>query len=158
MKGGFLVSVELKDQYDKIYKYCYFKVRNSQLAEDLTQETFLKFFSQNSYINRGKSLAYLYTIAKNLCIDTYKKIETRSLDEDIPSENNFEDFETSFIIRQAINTLPENLQEIVLLRFNNDLSMREISNITGLSRFSVYRRLNKSLKQIKLVLREEDFY
>ncbi len=152
------MSVELKDQYDKIYKYCYFKVRNSQLAEDLTQETFLKFFSQNSYINRGKSLAYLYTIAKNLCIDTYKKIETRSLDEDIPSENNFEDFETSFIIRQAINTLPENLQEIVLLRFNNDLSMREISNITGLSRFSVYRRLNKSLKQIKLVLREEDFY
>lgn len=37
------MSLELEDQYEKIYKYCYFKVKNRHLAEDLTQETFLKF-------------------------------------------------------------------------------------------------------------------
>lgn len=58
------MSENLQEQYDKIYKYCYFKVKNKDIAEDLTQETFLKYFSQTSYINRGKLLAYLYTIAK----------------------------------------------------------------------------------------------
>ena len=158
MKGGFIVSYELKDQYDKIYKYCYFKVKNSQLAEDLTQETFLKFFSQHSYISRGKQLAYLYTIAKNLYIDAYKKTELLSLDENLIVDSSFESFETGFIIRQAILELPEELQEIVFLRFVNDLSIMEISGVIGISRFRVYRRLNNALKELKLILREEDFF
>ncbi len=157
VKGGFFVSYELKDQYDKIYKYCYFKVKNSQVAEDLTQETFLKFFSQHSYINRGKQLAYLYTIAKNLYIDTYKNPEILSLDDDLILDTPFENFETGFIVRQAILTLSDELQEIVFLRFVNDLSIMEISSIIGISRFRVYRRLNNALKELKLILREEDF-
>lgn len=36
------MSVSLQDQYDKIYKYCYFKVKDKYIAEDITQETFLK--------------------------------------------------------------------------------------------------------------------
>lgn len=151
------MSLELKDQYDKIYKYCYFKVQNPTIAEDLTQETFLKFFSQSSYISRGKPLAYLYTIAKNLCIDTYMKPEMLPIDEDILSENTLEDFETSFSIKQAISTLPADLQEVVFLRFVNDLSMMEISSITGFSRFSIYRKINSALNKLKLILREEDF-
>lgn len=152
------MSYELKDQYDKIYKYCYFKVKNSQVAEDLTQETFLKFFSQHSYISRGKQLAYLYTIAKNLYIDTYKKPELLSLDENLIVDNSFESFETGFIVRQAILELPEDLQEIVFLRFVNDLSIMEISSVIGISRFRVYRRLNNALKELKLILREEDLF
>lgn len=158
MEGGFPVSLDIKEQYDKIYKYCYFKVNDPQLAEDLTQETFLKYFSQNSYINRGKLLAYLYTIAKNLCKDTYKKKDNLLLDDDILSDNTIDEFETSFAMKQAIATLPEDLQEIVLLRYANDLSMNEISDITGLSRFSIYRKVNKALKQLKLVVRKEDFF
>lgn len=60
------------------------------------------------------------------------------LDENIPSPDSMEDFETGLTIRQAINALPEDLQEIVFLRFVNDLSMMEVSRITGLSRFSIY--------------------
>ncbi|MEG2087518.1 MAG: RNA polymerase sigma factor [Angelakisella sp.] len=69
------MTTELEDQYDKIYRYCCLRVNNPQLAEDLTQETFLKYFSQNTYLSRGKPLAYLYTIAKNLCIDHYRKAQ-----------------------------------------------------------------------------------
>ncbi|MCL2406106.1 MAG: RNA polymerase subunit sigma-24, partial [Defluviitaleaceae bacterium] len=39
------MSLSLQEQYDKVYRFCYFKVKNSHLAEDLTQETFLRFFS-----------------------------------------------------------------------------------------------------------------
>ena len=155
------MSLELKDQYDKIYKYCYFKVKNAHLAEDLTQETFLKFFSQNSYINRGKPLAYLYTIARNLCTDAYKKADTVSLDEtsgDIFAMNDdFDDLETNIAVKQAVSILPQDLQEIILLRFTNDLSVLEISNITGLSRFAVHRKIKNALGKLKLILREEDF-
>ncbi len=54
------MPVHIEDEYDKIYRYCFYKVHNSVLAEDLTQETFLKYFSQDSYIERGKRLAYQF--------------------------------------------------------------------------------------------------
>ena len=63
------MSFDISEQYEKIYRYCYFKVNNRCLAEDLTQETFLRYFAQTSYVHRAKRLAYLYTIARNLCID-----------------------------------------------------------------------------------------
>lgn len=151
------MSLELEDQYEKIYRYCYFKVKNAQLAEDLTQETFLKFFSQSSYINRGKTLAYLYTISRNLCIDAYKKQELLPLDNDIVVESDLATCEEKLVVRQAISTLPQDLQEIVLLHFANDLSIIEISKITELSRFAVYRKIKNALNKLKLFLSEEDF-
>lgn len=79
------MSADIREQYDKIYRYCYFKVKNSVLAEDLTQQTFLKYFSQNSYIDRGRPMAYLYTIARNLCVDSFRAIEGE------PFESNYDD-------------------------------------------------------------------
>lgn len=152
------MSVSLQDQYDKIYRYCYFKVNNKEIAEDLTQETFLKYFSQTSYINRGKSLAYLYTIAKNLCIDFYRNNNREQyLYEETLGIDDISVFETSIAIRQAVSTLPDDLQELLLLRFANDLGIGEIANIMGISRFSVYRNLNKAFSKLKTILRKEDF-
>lgn len=154
------MSLELKDQYDKIYRYCYFKVYNTQLAEDLTQETFLRFFAQTSYISRGKPLAYLYTIARNLCTDAHRKKGMSFLDESedtIPAGDDIDDLEINIAIKQAVRTLPPDLQEIILLRYANDLSVLEISKITGLSRFAVHRKINKALGGLKLTLRKEDF-
>lgn len=152
------MSLDLDEQYDKIYRYCYFKTYNNQIAEDLTQETFLRYFSHKSYISHGKPIAYLYTIAKNLCIDHYRKIKEESLEEEDITyiENN--SIETSIAIKQALNTLPKDLQELILLRFTNELSIGEICDITSLSRFAVYRRIKDAIKQLNLVLREEDFY
>lgn len=157
------MKLSLQEQYDKIYKYCYFKVKNKQLAEDITQETFLKFFSQRSYISRGKPLAYLYTIAKNVCVDAYRKVETQQLSngDDITgiedTENDIENLETSITVKEALNKLPNDVQEVLLLRYANDLSMSEISAVTGLSRFALRRKINNGLNELKLILREEDF-
>ena len=65
--------MDLEEQYDKIYRYCYFKVRHCQTAEDITQETFLRFFNKQLSLNSDKELPYLYTIARNLCIEEYRK-------------------------------------------------------------------------------------
>lgn len=151
------MSIGLEDQYDKIYRYCYFKVNNKEVAEDLTQETFLKYFSQTSYINRGKPIAYLYTIARNLCIDFYRKNKEENLNEEILGNDIISELETIFAIKQAVITLPNDLQELVLLRFVNELGIGEIANIMGISRFTVYRRINTALGKLKTILRKEDF-
>ena len=152
------MSVTLQEQYDKIYRYCYFKIRNKEAAEDLTQKTFLNYFSQKSYINKGKPLAYLYTISKNLCIDFYRKnnIE-QSLDAEVKADDAISSFETNYVVKQAVSTLQNDLQEILLLRFANELGIGQIAEIMGISRFSVYRKLNSAIDKLKIILSEEDF-
>lgn len=152
------MSIDINAHYDQIYRYCYFKIKNLHIAEDLAQETFLKFFKQNNYINKGKPLAYLYTIAKNTCIDYMRKPEYVELTEEILAENDFEKIEVKKVVREAIETLPKDEQELVFLRYVNELKIGDIARITGISRFSVNRKLKKALEGLRLVLREEDFY
>lgn len=142
---------DMEEQYDKIYKYCYFKVHNIHLAEDLTQETFLRYFAQNSYINRGKQLAYLYTIARNLCTDYYRKRKTEELPEEV-EDNSMEKVENNLYLQMAVEKLPEEMQELILLHYVNGLTGREISEITGLSRTAIYRREKEALKRLKQML------
>ncbi len=147
------MSLDLSEQYDKIYRYCYFKVNDRSAAEDLTQETFLRYFSQTSYISRGKQLAYLYTIARNLCVDFYRNprrqeegleviqesgctAQSREIAEKL-SENPMEQVETALHLQMAVGQLPAEQQELILLRYANGLSIKEICRITGLSRSSV---------------------
>lgn len=59
------MSIELEEQYDKIYRYCYYRLRNAWKAEDITQETFLRYLESDGYIDAGRPLAFLYTVAKN---------------------------------------------------------------------------------------------
>ena len=152
------MSISLQDQYDKIYRYCYFKLNNKEMAEDLTQETFLRYFSQKSYIDRGKPLAYLYTIAKNLCIDYYRNNDkVQELKEDLLGKDDIFAIETRLTLKQAVSLLSHDLQELLLLRFVNELAIGEIANILGVSRFTVSRRLNKALSQLETLLRKEDF-
>lgn len=103
------MSADIYEQYDKIYRYCYFKVRNSVLAEDLTQETFLRYFEQTSYLERGRQMSYLYVIARNLCMDAFRRKKkeelTTELLEEIPCENPCEDTEQTLVLKQAISQL-----------------------------------------------------
>lgn len=76
------MSADLEEQYNKIYRYCYMKLGHRQTAEDLTQETFLRFFADRRYQDMGRELAYLYTIARNQCIDYYRKQKPLAMPEE----------------------------------------------------------------------------
>lgn len=151
--------MNIEEQYDKIYRYCYFKVYNTQLAQDLTQEAFLRFYKQDLNLNKSKELPYLYTIAKNLCIDAFRKKNIESMDELEPEDayDPSEEWLNSLTLRATIAKLPPEEQELLFLRYVNDLSITFICTITGLSRFAVYRRLSKSLKWLKEELEKEGF-
>ena len=151
--------MDIEEQYDKIYRYCYFKMYDDQIAQDITQETFLRFCKQGLNLGSDKELPYLYTIAKNLCIDHFRKRTVESLEEiteeviDDPTE----DLISNLTLRMTISKLPEDEQELIFLRYVNEISIATICKITGLSRFAVYRRLSKSLKWLKEELKKEGF-
>lgn len=151
------MSTDLEEQYDKIYRYCYFKVQSRETAEDITQETFLRFLENKTYKDTGKSLHYLYTIARNLCIDEYRRKKDEPLENEIP-ENNLEDHMlTKISLKTALSQLNEIDRELLLLRYVNEVPVSEISKIYGISRFAMYRKILHAVKSLKSKLREEDF-
>lgn len=152
--------MDIEEQYDKIYHYCYFKLYDKQLAQDITQETFLRFFQQNLSFDNNKELPYLYTIAKNLCVDNFRKKTVESL-ENVTEEatyNPTEDWINNLTLKSIISKLPQEEQELIFLRYVNEIGIAVICKITGFSRFAVYRRLSKVLKRLKEELKKEGFF
>ena len=81
--------MHLEEQYDRIYKYLYFRLHDRHAAEDMTQEAFLRFLGSRTYRDENRQLQYLYTTARNLCSQHYRdKTITYSLDEKM----DFQDF------------------------------------------------------------------
>lgn len=152
--------MDLEEQYDKIYRYCYFKLYNKQLAQDMTQETFLRFYRQDVRLESGKELAYLYTIARNLCADAFRKKTVYSLDAiaEEAVQDTSEELINSLTLRAAIAKLPQEEQELLFLRYVNEISVTSICKMTGMSRFTVYRRLSKTVKRLKEELKKEGFF
>ena len=151
--------MDIEEQYDKIYRYCYFKLYDKQLAQDITQEAFLRFYRQELSFDNGKELPYLYTIAKNLCIDEFRKQTIDSIEE-LENEatcDPSEEWIDALVLRSIVSKLPNDEQELLFLRYANELPITSICKITGLSRFAVYRRLSKSLKWLKEELKKEGF-
>lgn len=157
MKGGLEMSKYLQEQYDKIYNFCYFRVKNKEIAEDLTQETFLKYFSYKSYIEKGKPMALLYTIARNNCIDYFRLKQTNELDENLSTDTQNQ-IDINITLKAAISKLSFEDQELIMLRFTNELGIMEIANYLNISRFAVNRRIKSLVNKLKIELKEEDFY
>lgn len=60
--------------YADIYRYCYFRLHDRSTAQDLTQEVFCRFFQRAQKYSRDNSIRQLlFVIARNLCIDHYRK-------------------------------------------------------------------------------------
>ena len=166
-------DMDLEMQYDRIYRYCYFKLHSREAAEDITQETFLRFLGSGSYQSMGKALRYLYTIARNLCIDEARK-QIRRGESKAGTDAEGQDMDsyeaecqegggmeerlvTVLAIREALLELEEEERELILLRYVNEVPVDVIGKIYGISRFSVYRRTKEALKCLREKLGEEDF-
>lgn len=147
---------DLEEQYDKIYRYCFFKVKNRELAEDITQEVFLRFLNQEDCRSIERKLPYLYTIARNLCIDEYRKRKSLPLIEEewVEDAGTEEKMFSSISLKMALAALEEDEREMILLRYVNETPFAVICKIFGFSRYTVYRKLQKALKKLEEELRE----
>ncbi|MBQ6251455.1 sigma-70 family RNA polymerase sigma factor [Ruminococcus sp.] len=147
------MSIDINDQYDKIFRYCYYKIHNRDIAEDLTQETFLRFLESPHYRDMGKELHYLYTIAGNLCKNAFQRRTAEELDENIADDKDYEDFIlTNVALGNAIKNLPEEDKEIIILRYINDVPIGVLGELFGMSRFRMSRRIKGILRHLKQTL------
>ena len=148
--------MDIEQQYDKLLRYCYMKLRDRTLAEDVTQETFIRFFESKDYHSIGKEMAYLYTIARNLCIDYFRK-QKEELIEDLPakiqempdSSDKVESIVDQLYIEQALDHLTDDEREAVVLRFSGELSVEDIAKSMDISRFAVRRRISSALEKLR---------
>ena len=148
--------MDIEQQYDILLRYCYMKLRDRTLAEDITQETFIRFFESKDYHSIGKEMAYLYTIARNLCIDYFRK-QKEELIEDLPakiqempdSSDKVESIVDQLSIEQALDHLTDDEREAVVLRFSGELSVEDIAKSMDISRFAVRRRISSALEKLR---------
>lgn len=107
--------MDIEELYDKIYRYCYYRLHNRELAEDITQETFLRWFASDTYRDRNQTLQYLYTIARNLCIDEARRIKPEPFNETLQVSNNDPDPLSTIALQTALRSLSEQDRELLLL-------------------------------------------
>lgn len=147
---------DIEEQYDKIYRYCYFRLHNRELAEDVTQETFLRYLKNYQCTTTASALKYMYTIARNLCVDEYRKLKTESLDEAIQEHAIEENLITNIAVRFALSRLTSDEQELLLLRYVNEVPVSTLGKIYGVSRFVIYRKITSAANHFREELRKED--
>lgn len=140
---------DIEQQYDKIYRYCYFKLHNREAAEDVTQETFLRFLANDTYRDTGKVLQYLYSIARNLCINEYRRPQAEALPDEIETPSSEDELLSAISLQAALEELDPEERELLLLRYANEVPITVICRIFRLSRFAIYRKISRALKKLQ---------
>ena len=164
------MSFDINMQYDRLYRYCYYHTHNRILAQDIVQEAFTRYMERYGSLNEKNAVPYLYVIARNLCIDQYRRksmlAEKNLQDQPYEKEQStgtvyaVEDIHTESLItklgvQRALSRLSEEERELLLLISVNEVSVREAGMILGISRFAVYRRLRLAQKHFRTELGKE---
>ena len=160
-KDDFLKSYD--DYSDKIYRYCYYRVYDSDAARDLVQEVFMRTWR---YLSQGNTIenmqAFLYRTAMNCIINESKKAK-KNISLDVLQEEGFDPgddsseqmvaaFDAHKIIDALEDLLDDSYRQVIILRYINDLEPREIAEITGETPNVVSVRLHRALKKLQGIL------
>lgn len=157
MKNGDEDAIDefVRKYYPQILQYCRLHSPDLHSAEDMTQETFLRFFrTLPNYRHYGKAANYLYVIAGNCCRDDWRRRKPLSL-EDVP-EPSREDMEELAQVRLALSQLPEEEQEVATLFFVQERKQTEIAKTLGIGLPLVKYRVGRARKMLRTLLGEED--
>ena len=152
------MALDVEKQYDSIYRYCYFKLRHAQTAEDITQETFLRYWERYHPLPSSLAVKHLYTIAKHLCIDEYRKHSPLPLEECSEGAPQEEQWLNQMAVQNALSALSAEEQELIFLRYVNDVPIGTIGKLLGISRFAVYRKLKSASNRFQSALNREGLY
>lgn len=152
----------VRKYYNEILKYCSYHCFDTQYAEDLTQETFIKFFAKLSdYHFQGKTKNYLYTIAGNLCKNYYKKNKEVILgDEELSKCEASDDIEQvidKVFIDRAVDSLPQELKDVVILYYLEGFKIAEIAERLEIGESLVKYRLTNARKQLECFGKEDGY-
>ena len=166
-------DVLLKRYESKVFTYLLYSVRTQELAEDLFQDVFIKIITtlrQKKYTEYGKFSSWVMRIAHNLVIDYFRQSKndnTVSNDEiefDLFANSSLEleesieaqmiDKQTLEEVKGLIGLLPQGQRDVVLMRFYQDLSFKEIADITGVSINTALGRMRYAIINLRKLAHE----
>ena len=164
----------LKKHKDKIFAFILSKIKNYNLAHDVFQDTFIKVinsFKKGQYNEEGKFVPWVMRIAHNLVIDHFRKtnkmrsVSSRNDDFNIfdiirNDEDNIEDKlisdQINDDVRALIEYLPSEQKEVLKMRYYQDLSFKEISEITDVSINTALGRMRYAILNLRKLVNENN--
>ena len=159
----------------KLFSYILFVVRDREIADDLFQETFVKVITklqEGKYSPSGKFSAWMMRIAHNVIMDLYRglkvqKIVDTSDDNDLSniSTNDFYsmDIESQYVnaqvlkdVKKLMNFLPASQREVVYMRYYQQLSFKEIAEMTNVSINTSLGRMRDAILNLRRMVKENE--
>ncbi|MEK7636403.1 MAG: RNA polymerase sigma factor [Patescibacteria group bacterium] len=158
--NGLIPFINAYDEHsDAIFRHCFFRVYDEEIARDVMQEAYTKTWEYLASGNEVTNIrAFLYKVANNLIIDDWKKKREESLDT-MQEEFGFDpaiaghiamrhSAETREVI-EAINSIDKKYRDVVIMRYVDDMSPSEIAKILNESENAVSVRIHRGLQSVK---------
>ena len=146
----------IRENYADIYAYCFRHLGHRETAEDLTQETFLRFLRNvERYREYGKIKNYLYVVAGNVIRDHYRKQKEIPVEQELRAERDpkpdmaVEHAAERVGVREALAALESSDREIVILRYYQELKIRDIAAVMRMPASTVRYRLKAAEKELR---------
>ena len=167
-------DVLLNRHKDRLFNYIFFIVRSKEVAEDIFQETFVKAIvtlQQGRYTNDGKFAAWITRIAHNLVIDQFRiernenTVSNDEADFDLLNdaklsegtvENQMVNDQVLKDVRMLVDELPDCQREVVFMRYYQDLSFKDIADITGVSINTALGRMRYAIMNMRRIAAEKN--
>ncbi|MFA5360243.1 MAG: sigma-70 family RNA polymerase sigma factor [Patescibacteria group bacterium] len=167
------LNILIRRYLTPVFNYVLSFVKENNIAEDLTQEVFVKIWKKiKKFDNKYKFKSWLYIIAKNTCLDYLKKnrsinfselnlVDDNLLFENLLKENSaspqieFEIAQEDIVLNDAVDKLPEKYRETVKLHFQGGYNFREIAEILKISIETVKSRNRRALIWLRKFIKGE---
>jgi len=168
LNGDTSAFSKLVDQYkDLVYTLALRMLRNREEAEEVSQDVFIKIFkSLSSFKGDSKLSTWVYRVAYNSCLDQLKKNKKHQMDVPI-DDYNYNKIDTinnaleglikaekQQLIRTCVNKLPEDSSAIITLFYFDELSLDEISGITGIESNTVKVKLFRARQRLAKIMEQ----
>jgi RNA polymerase sigma-70 factor (ECF subfamily) len=163
------LAVLINRHQSKLYGFIYSKIGDRDLTDDIFQDTFIKVIKtlkSNSYNEEGKFLPWVMRIAHNLIIDHFRRNKKMPMfreteefsifsimsDQSLTIENQIITEQVEQDLKRIIEELPADQREVVLMRMYQDLSFKEIAELTGVSINTALGRMRYALLNMRKVI------
>ena len=163
------LTILINRHQSKIFGFIYSKILDRDISNDIFQDTFIKVIKtlkSKSYNEEGKFLPWVMRIAHNLIIDHYRKNKKMPMfreteefsifsimsDDSLTIENKIIREQVEIDLRKLIDELPADQKEVLIMRMYQDMSFKEISEITGVSINTALGRMRYALMNMRKVI------
>ena len=163
------LTILINRHQSKIFGFIYSKISDRDVSNDIFQDTFIKVIKtlkSKSYNEEGKFLPWVMRIAHNLIIDHFRKNKKMPLfreteefsifsimsDNSLTIENKIIQDQVEIDLRKLIEELPADQKEVLIMRMYQDMSFKEISELTGVSINTALGRMRYALMNMRKVI------